>query len=85
MMFCTDIAQLSYKFSSFSNRSLIILSAGSIGTALNNAEASYEQRHCPRWRVIPLTLFTKSLVLCIWWGDLPTRGLSTLVRTLATP
>ena len=62
-----------------------MFSTGSIGTEVSNAETSYEQRHSPSKRVTPLTLFTKPLVLCIWWGDLPKRGLNTLVRTLATP
>ena len=53
---------------SFSNRSLIMLSTGSIGTAVNNAEALYEQKHSPSMRGTPLTLFTKTLVHCIWWG-----------------
>ena len=68
MMFCTDNTDLSHKVSSFSNRSLIMLSAGSIGIEVNNAETSYEQRHSPGRRVTPLTLFTKSLILFIWWG-----------------
>ena len=84
-MFCTDNTVLSCKFSSFSNRSLIILRAGSIGTDVKSAVTSYDVRHSPSWRVIFLALFTKSLILCTWWGDLPTSGLSTLLRTLATP
>ena len=65
MMFCTDNRDLSHKVSSFSNKSLIMLSAGSIGTEVNSAETSYEQSHSPGRRGTPLTLFTKSVVLCI--------------------
>ena len=85
MMFCTDNTVLSCNLSSFSNRSLIIIRAGSIGTEVKSAVTSYDVRHSPGQRVIFLTLFTKSLVLCTCWGDLPTSGLSTLLRTLATP
>ena len=59
--------------------------AGSIGTEVNNAETSKEQRYSPGRRVTSLTLLTKSLVLYMWCGDLPTNGFSTLARTLATP
>ena len=57
MMFCTDNTDLSHEVSSFSNRSLIMLSAGPIGTEVNNAETLYEQRHSPGKKVTPLILF----------------------------
>ena len=75
MMFCTENTGLSYKVSSFSNRSSIMLSAGSTGTEVNNAKTSYEQKHSPRRTATPLTLFTKSLVLCIWWGGFANKRL----------
>ena len=59
MMFCTDNTDLSHKVSSFFNRSLIILSAGSIGTEVNNAETSYEQRHSPGKEGYPFDLVYK--------------------------
>ena len=40
MMFCTDNTLLLLKVSSFSNRSLITLSAGSMGTEVNNVVTS---------------------------------------------
>ena len=53
MMFCTDNTDLSLRVASFSNRSLIILNAGSIGTEVNNAEMLYEERHSPGKRITP--------------------------------
>ena len=62
----------------------MILRAGSTGTDVNSAVISYEQRYSPGLKVTLLTLSTKSLVL--WtWCDFPTKGLSILARTLATP
>ena len=84
MIFYTDNTVLSSQVSSFSNKSLIMLTAGSIGTEVNNGETLYEQRHSPGRRVTPLALFIKYLVLCIWWVDLPTSGFRTLLR-MATP
>ena len=68
MMLCTDNTVLSFNFSSFSKRSFMTSKAGSIGTEVNSEVTSYEVRHSPSWRVMPLSLDTKSLVLCIWWG-----------------
>ena len=82
MIFCTFSTVLSFSFSSFSNKSLIMLRAGSIGTEVKREVTSYAVRHSPSWRVTLLALFTKSLEFCIWWGDLPTRGFNTLMRTL---
>ena len=56
-----------------------------MGTEVNNVETSYELRHSPRGRVTPITLLTKSLVLCMQCGNLPTRGLSSLARISAAP
>ena len=58
--------------------------AGSAGTEVNKAVTSYELRHSPGSNV---TFFcsAKSRVLWMWCGDLPTRGLSILVSTLAIP
>ena len=84
-MFCTDNTVLSCSEVSCSNNSFIILRAGSTGTVVNSAETSLEHRHYPGKRVTLLILLTKSLLLCIWWGDLPTNGLSILARTFATP
>ena len=47
MMLCTGNTHLLLKVSSFSNRSLIMLRAGSMGTDVNNAGRSYELRHSP--------------------------------------
>ena len=66
MMFCTENTDLSHKVSSCSNRSLIILRSGSMGTDVNNAETSYELRYSPGRRVTSLTVLTNSLVLCTW-------------------
>ena len=76
---------MSFNFSSLSNRSLITLRAGSIGTEVKSEVTSYDERHSPGWRKNPLAFDTKSLVLCIWWGDLPTSSWMTLLRILATP
>ena len=62
-----------------------MLSAGSIGTEVKSEVTSYDDRHSPGCRVNLLALVTKSPVLCMWWGDLPTNSLSTLLRTLDTP
>ena len=62
-----------------------MLRAGSMGTDVKNAVTLYELRHSPGRRVTYLTLLTESLVLCMWGGNLPTRGLSTLAMTFATP
>ena len=51
MTFCTDNTNLSHNVSFCSNRSLIMLRAGSMGTEVNNAETSYELRHCPGRKV----------------------------------
>ena len=56
-----------------------------MGTEVKCEMTSYEARHSPGWRVNPLALDTKSPVLCIWWGDLPTKGFNTLLMTFATP
>ena len=64
-MSCTDNTVLSFNFSSLSNKSLITLSAGSIGTEVKSEVTSYDERHSPSWRVNLLALDTKSLVLCI--------------------
>ena len=53
MMFCTDNTDLSHKVPSFSNKSLIMLSAGSIVTKVKNAETLYEQKHSHGRRVTP--------------------------------
>ena len=63
----------------------MMLRAGSTVTDVNSAVTSYEQRPLPGWRVTLLSLSAKSLVLQTWCGDFPTKGLSILVRTLATP
>ena len=47
MVFCTDNTVLSFNFSPFSNRSLIMLSAGSIGTEVKSEVTSYDDRHSP--------------------------------------
>ena len=84
-MSLTGNTVLSFIVLSFSYRSLIIPSAGSIGTEVNGAVTSYELRHSPGSNVTLLACLTKSWVLWMWCGDLPTRGLSILVSTLATP
>ena len=85
MMLCTGNTHLLLRVSSFSNRSLIMLRDGSMGTDVNNAVTLYELRHYPGKRVISLTLLTKSQVLCMWCGNLPTRGFITLAMTFSTP
>ena len=85
MMLCTGNTHLSLKVSSFSNRSLIMLRTGSMGTDVNNAVTLYELRHSPGRRVTSLTLLTKSLILCMWCGNLPTMVFSTLAMSFATP
>ena len=75
----------SLRVGSFTNRSFIIFKAGSMGTDVNRTDTSYELRHSPGARVMCLTCSTKSWVLFIWWGDLPTRGLRILASSLATP
>ena len=72
-MCCTDNTVLSCNLSSFSKRSLILFRAGSIGTEVKSAVTLYDVRHSPSWRVIFLALFTKLLVLCIWWGIYPLK------------
>ena len=62
MMLCTDNTVLSFNFSSFSNRSLIMLRTGSMGTEVKGEVTSYEASHSPGWRVNPLALDTKLLV-----------------------
>ena len=64
-MLCTDNTVLSINFSSFSNKSLMIFRDGYIGTEVKSEVTSYDLRHSPGWRVTPLALFTKSLVLCM--------------------
>ena len=39
-----------------------------MGTEVKSEVTSYEARHSPSWRVNPLALDTKLLVLCMWWG-----------------
>ena len=69
MMFWTDNTVLSFNLSSFSKRSLIMFSAGSIGIEVKSEVTSKDDRHSPSWRVKLLAFDTKSPVLCIWWGD----------------
>ena len=83
--FCTDNTVLSCNVVSLSNRSFIILSAGHTGNAVNNVVTSWEQRHSPGWRVTLLTLSTKSLVLCIWYGDLTIKGFMYLSQHFSYP
>ena len=45
MMFYTDNAVLSCNYSSFSNRCLIILRAGSVGTEVKSVVTSYDVKH----------------------------------------
>ena len=76
-MFCIDNTDMTHNVSSSSNRSSIMLRAGSMGTEVNSAEILYELRHSPATKVTSLTLLTKSLVLCMWCGDLPpSKGFS---------
>ena len=56
-----------------------------MGTEVKSEVISYEARQSSGWRVNPLALDTKLPVLCIWWGDLPTKGFNTLLMTLAIP
>ena len=42
-----------------------MFNAGSMGTEVKSEVTSYEDRHSPIWKVSPLTLDTKSPVLCI--------------------
>ena len=84
-MFHTDNMLYHAMRVSCSSRPCMILSTRSTGTDVNCAVKSYEQRHSPGWRVTTLTLSTKSLVLLTWCSDFPTKGLSILARTLATP
>ena len=44
-----------------------------MGTEVKSEVTSYEARCSPSWRVNLLALDTKLPVLCIWWGDLPTK------------
>ena len=59
MMLCTDNTVLLLKLSSFPNRSLIIFSAGSMRTEVNNVATSQDVRYSPGRRVISLTLFKR--------------------------
>ena len=85
MMFCTDNTVLLLKLSSFSNRFLIILRAGSIGTEVNNVvniigceTLSWKEGNLPN-----LTYkVTNTFYVC---GNLPTRGLNTSAMTFTTP
>ena len=61
MMLCTDNTVLPFNFSSSSKRSLMTFMAESIGTEVNSEMISYEVRHSPSWRVMPLVLDTKFL------------------------
>ena len=63
----------------------MILRAGSTGIDVNSAVTSYEQTLSPSQKVTLLTLSIKSLILRTWCSDFPTKGLSILARTSATP
>ena len=76
---------LSLRVGSFTNRSFIIFKAGSMGTDVKRVDISKELRQSPGARVMCLTCSTKSWVLFMWWGDLPTRGFKILASSLATP
>ena len=84
-MFCTDSTVLVHNEVSCSTSLCLMLRAGSTGTDVNSAITSHEQRHSPGWRVTLLALSTKSVVLWTWCCDFPTKGLSILAWTLATP
>ena len=67
---------------SFSNRSSIIPNAGSAGPEVNRAVTSYEWKHSSGSNVTLLACSTKSWVLWMWCGDLPTSGLSIFCKYL---
>ena len=85
MMSSTPTAVLSLRVGSFSNRSFITFRAGSIGTDVKRADTSYELRHSPGSRVMCLTCSTKSWVLFMCWGDMPTNAFKILASSFATP
>ena len=76
---------LSLRVRSFSSRSFMMRRAGYTGTEVNRADTSYELRHSPGAKVMCLTCSTKSWVIYIWCGDLPTNGFRILASSLATP
>ena len=84
-MSLTAITVLSLRVWSFSRRSLMMLRAGSTGTEVNRADTSQELRHSPGAKVMCFTCSTKSWVLFICCGDLPTKGFRILASSLATP
>ena len=55
--------------------------AGCIGTEMNKALTLFELRHSPGCNVTLLDCLT-TIVLWMWPGKVPTRGLSILVSTL---
>ena len=84
VMFCTDNAVVSWNEVSSCSMPCMILSAESTGTDVNSAVTSFEQTLI--WLEGNLTcLSTKSLVLYTWCGYFPTKGLSILAGTFATP
>ena len=85
MMFCTDNTVLLLNFSSLSNRSLIMFSAGSMGIDVKSEVTSYDDRHSPSWRVNFWAFDTKSPVLCIWWGGFTYQWFEDLTNDLGHP
>ena len=84
-MSVTSITVLSMWVRSFSSRFLMMLRAGSTGTEMNRADTSYELRHSTGAKVMCLAYSTKSWVLFMLCGDLPTKGFRILASSLATP
>ena len=65
----TSITILSLRVESLSNRSLMILRAGSMGTEVNKADTSLELRHFSRFQFELLGLFNKVLgAVNVVWG-----------------
>ena len=77
-MSITGSTVLSLRVWSFSGKSLIIPRAGSTGMEVNRADTSYELRNFTGSSDNCLTCSTKSWVLLIWHGDLPTKGFRNL-------
>ena len=67
-MSLTGNTVLTFIVLSFSSRSLIVPSTGSIGTEVNRAVTSYELRHSPGISVTLLACSAKSWLLWMWWG-----------------
>ena len=80
VMSSTGSIVLSLRVGSFSNRSLMTFRAGSTWTEVNRADTSYKLRHSPGAKLMCLTCSTKSRVLLMCYGDLPTKGLRILVK-----